>query len=128
MKTFQDLIRDGVAPTFVSNWGSSCAHSLVCDPIVTTYNNQFGIANQTHLDTNSEGYCITGAAVADMKHFDIFLHALSYSNISFPCTPMDLFRQYNLAGEYSVQNGQLIYQLRKVEPQPYDPAIGVNVQ
>lgn len=128
MKTFQDLIRDGVAPTFVTNWGSSCAHSLCCDPVITTYNNQFGIANQTHLDKNVEGYCITGSAVADMKHFDLFLHALSYSNVSFPCSPMDLFRQYSLAGEYSVQNGQLIYQLRKVEEQPYPSDNIVNVQ
>lgn len=114
MKTFKDLIDQGVAPTFVSSWGSNTPNSpggKVCDNIIINYNRSFGLCNDTHMDRNDRGFCITGSAVADTRHFNIFLHSTSYANVSFPCTPMQFFKDNCLCGDYAVQNGALIYQL-----------------
>lgn len=117
MKSFKELIANGIAPTHVTEWGTMKANNIANteQKMIIDYNNMFGICNDTHLDFCNGSYCITGSFVADTKKFDVFLHSKSYRNVDFQCTPGEFFRLHNLCGDYEYQNGQLVYKLTQCE-------------
>ena len=115
MKTFKELIQSGIAQPHYTSWGKGVACSQVCDPISTAYNNQYGLSNNTHMDVNKDGWCITGSFVSDRKAFEFFLNSKDFSNVEFPMTPAEFFANNNLKGFFGYQNGAIIYQLVKNE-------------
>lgn len=116
MKTFKELIQSGIAKPNYKPWGCCCASSPATKPVIVAYNNIYGICNNTHMDCNEDGYCITGSFVSDKKAFDVFLDCTAFSNVEFPQTPNEFFKANNLKGFYGYQNGMIIYQLVEDKP------------
>ena len=82
MKTFQDLIKNGVAPNrYDSVYIGSIPDS---DPFIRGYNNVWGVVSDTHMSHYGENqYIITGSLVSNTSKFSQFLYAYYWGGYSF---------------------------------------------
>lgn len=82
MKTFQDLIRQGIAPNRYD--AKYIGSTPDMDPFVRGYNNVWGIVSDTHMASYGEDqYIITGHMVQDKTKFTEFLYAYCWGGYSF---------------------------------------------
>lgn len=87
--------------------------------IVRTYNNIFGIANDTHMSVNDEGeFILTGSFLSDEEKTNMFFNGKSYGGIDFKInntsiSPYEFFQLYNIEPIRGVVNNDIVYMFIK---------------
>ena len=127
MKTFQDLINAGIAPSRYDT--PLMGQTTDTDPFVRTYNNIWGPVSDTHMSTLGDGrYVITGTMVADQVKFSSFLYSTRWGGYDFGSTSLkslndkylslsSLINRNNCIGAFGIINGDKVYIISHVEAQ-----------
>lgn len=121
MKTFQDLIKAGIAPSRYDT--KLMGQTTDTDPLVRTYNNIWGIISDTHMSRLEDGrYVITGSMVSDQRKFSTFLYAERWGGYNFGNSSLktlsdsylslcSLINRNNCVGSFEKINGDNVYVL-----------------
>ena len=112
MKTFQDLIRDGVAPNRYD--AVYIGQTPNADPFVRGYNNVWGVVSDTHMSSYGENqYIITGSMVRNSQKFSSFLYAYYWGGYSFNAAEAAKVNGIRCLSGYISKNG-LVGEFSKV--------------
>jgi len=124
MRTFQDLINQGIAPSRYEQPIAKCMPED--DPFVRAYNNVWGIVSDTHMNKiDDDNYFITGSMIRDQRKFSQFLFAEYWGGYKFANTAAakvndawslsGFLGQNRLVGSFGVINGDQVYLLTNYE-------------
>jgi hypothetical protein len=112
---FNDMIMSGIANRKYQTFIPSTTET---DPVVRTYNNCYGLFNDTHMSKMGEGeYVITGSLCRVPEKFDGFLYSINYGlNTAFRVNgkvmSLACFLSSNgLTGYYDTLNGDSVYKI-----------------
>lgn len=104
MKTFQDLIKDGIAPNRYDNVYIGQTPNI--DPFVRGYNNVWGVVSDTHMSTYGENqYIITGSMLRDSNKFSQFLYAYYWGGYNFNASEAAKVNGVRCLSGYISKNG-----------------------